>query len=88
MRGTEIKPEVRRVVLERDSANGCPCCIYCGRPLLRGGHLHHVVSRGAGGQGTEKNLVTLCPTCHSSLHKGNSDIKEYCKAYLDHIYGK
>lgn len=85
---TEISEEVRRAVLARDSYEGCPCCVYCGKPLLHGGaHLHHVERRSQGGAGTEDNLVTLCPMCHTSLHNGHSEIQVWCRQYLRERYG-
>ena len=81
---TKITPEVRRAVLERDSFDGVPCCIYCGHPFPNGGaHIHHVTSRGAGGEGSLENLVTLCFDCHMKLHNGHTEIQEFCKVYLE-----
>ena len=86
---TEISPEVRRVVLERDSIDDCPVCRYCGRPLLHGGaHLHHVVRRSQGGEGTPENLITLCQKCHTLLHNGHSEIQDFCEEYLRWQYGE
>lgn len=68
MKDTDISPEVRKKVLARDSWDGCPCCILCGKPLMQGAHLHHVIERSRGGKGTEDNLVTLCFNCHSRYH--------------------
>lgn len=87
MKNTDIKPSVRKKVLERDSVDGCPCCRYCGRPLLTGAHLHHVERRSHGGEGTEENLVTLCYKCHANLHNGHSEIQDKCREYLKKQYG-
>lgn len=85
---TDISPEVRRAVLERDSIDGCVCCVYCGKPMLHGGvHLHHCDRRSQGGEGTPQNLVSLCPACHMALHNGHSEIQAWCRQYLDEIYG-
>ena len=86
MKGTKILDKVRREVLERDSYEGCPCCIYCGKPLPYGAHLHHVKRRSQGGQGVAENLVTLCNRCHTNLHNGNEIIKNYCNEYLKEKY--
>ena len=32
---------------------------------------HHIKSVGAGGDDSEKNLTTLCKTCHFKIHNGN-----------------
>lgn len=81
MKGTEISKEVRRRVFERDSYEGCPCCIVCGSPYAL--HLHHVKRRSQGGEGSADNLVTLCTVCHTKLHAGDLDIKNRSEKYLD-----
>ena len=45
-------------------------CEYCGRQDIAL-HAHHVVSRGAGGDDLESNLVCLCAICHTKAHAGN-----------------
>ena len=86
MKETDIRDSVRKSVLERDSIDGCPCCIFCGRPLMSGAHLHHVKRRSQGGAGIEENLVTLCWKCHAELHNGDMDIQRFCKEYLEERY--
>ena len=83
----EISEKNRKAVLERDSIDGCPCCIYCGKPFPNGGaHLHHVKRRSQGGPGVVENLVTLCWKCHAELHNGDMDIQRYCEKYLHEKY--
>ena len=54
-------------VLARDD-HTCQCC--------KGKHkdskleVHHIVFRSNGGSDDEKNLITLCHTCHTALHAG------------------
>lgn len=54
-------------VLARDNYS-CQCC--------KGKHkdskleVHHIVYRSNGGADDEKNLITLCHTCHKALHNG------------------
>ena len=59
---------VKRAVAERDSMDGWPCCIYCGRPApsdaMTAFSCAHYISRAQGGLGIEENILTLCPTCH------------------------
>lgn len=37
--------------------------------------VHHIVFRSNGGTDTPDNLVTLCSTCHKSLHAGEWELK-------------
>lgn len=85
MKGTEIKPKVRERVYERDSKEGAPCCIVCGRPNTI--HIHHIVERSRGGLGIEKNLVCLCYRCHRILHDtGDRSMKERIREYMTTYY--
>ena len=85
MKDTDISSKVRKEVLKRDSIDGCPCCIVCGKPFLNGGaHLHHVVPRSQGGKGERANLVTLCFNCHEELHNGSEDVKWLVREYLNY----
>jgi len=78
-----IPQKVREEVYKRDSYDGCPCCVYCGKPLLSGGHLHHVTFRSQLGKDEVDNLVTLCFDCHRRLHDGDKEINNYVKEYLN-----
>ena len=59
----EIPEEVRENVLRRDKHRCCNC----------GNHLdvevHHIQFRSDGGSNDPNNLLTLCPTCHASVHR-------------------
>lgn len=81
---TAIPNDVRYKVYERDSYDGCPCCIWCGKPKYI--QVHHYIERSRGGLGIEENLVCLCNQCHSALHKGNKDIEAYVRIYLSTKY--
>lgn len=83
---THIPKEVRDRVYERDSYDGCPCCIWCGRPKYV--QVHHYIERSRGGLGIEENLVCLCGDCHTKLHKGDWQIEEYVRIYLSEHYDK
>ena len=54
---------VRRQVLHRDQYR-CQVCQRGGPGL----HVHHIVYRSRGGTNAMSNLITLCPTCHRSVH--------------------
>lgn len=81
---THIPKDVRDKVYERDSYDGCPCCVWCGRPKYI--QVHHYIERSRGGLGIEENLVCLCPKCHMALHKGEKQIEEYVREYLSEKY--
>ena len=68
----------RKYILERDGQT----CVLCHRsdlPL----HVHHIVSRGAGGPDEYTNLVSLCYLCHHSKAHGREGAiyKEQLLAY-------
>lgn len=84
MKETDISKKVRERVYERDSVEGAPNCIICGRPYP---HIHHIVERSRGGKGIEENLVCLCYRCHSILHDTEDpSMKEAIKAYMRKCY--
>ena len=63
-----ITIRVKEEVAERDSFDGCPCCVLCGLPAPLYNRLAfsnaHYISRAHGGLGVEENILTLCPKCH------------------------
>lgn len=61
-----IPAAVRREVLARDG----DACVLC-RRRGPGLHLHHVISRNAGGPSIRTNLLTLCGACHRAYHDGH-----------------
>jgi 5-methylcytosine-specific restriction endonuclease McrA len=52
-----------REVLERDGWR----CQYCG--CMEGLQVHHIQPRSRLGDDIESNLITLCASCHSRVHK-------------------
>lgn len=42
-------------------------CIGCGSPPPN--DVHHVISRGAGGNDIVSNLMPLCRMCHEKIHR-------------------
>ena len=87
-----IPPEVKRAVAARDSADGWPCCIYCGRPAPTDAptaySCAHYIPRSQGGLGIARNILTLCPRCHREYDAtdGRQDMRAYFRAYLQSIY--
>lgn len=56
-----IPLRVKKAVAIRDSYDGVPTCIFCGR---RGDPVAHYIPRSHGGLGIEENIVTACWKCH------------------------
>lgn len=56
----------KEMVLNRDDYT----CQYCkGKRKDSKLEVHHIVFRSQGGSDNQENLITLCHTCHSLLHK-------------------
>ena len=59
---------VKKYVAKRDSVDGWPCCILCGRTAPTSNPMAfsnaHYISRAQGGLGISQNILTLCPDCH------------------------
>lgn len=89
----EIPIEVKRKVAERDSIDGHPCCIWCGKPAPTSNLLAfsnaHIVRRSRGGRGIETNTVTLCWECHRKFDESEEGekIMEYVSHYMKQHYG-
>lgn len=86
---TGISKSAREEVLERDSIDGHPCCIYCGSP--RHLEIAHYIPRSRGGMGIPENLAVLCTKCHKELDNGSDitltrDIKEVFRDWLEYNY--
>lgn len=88
----EIPVEVKRAVAERDSVDGHPCCIWCGKPAPSLNPLAfsncHYIPRSKGGLGIEENILTLDWQCHlrydQSEHRAT--MKAVLKNYLKSNY--
>lgn len=86
-----IPDEIKRRVAERDSCDGHPCCILCGRPsptsdLLAFSNAHYI-SRAHGGLGIERNILTLCPDCHLAYDGAErEELRPILRRYLCEHY--
>ena len=67
-KATDISIETKKIVAERDSIDGHPCCILCGNPNAACNA--HVIRRSSGGKGIPENVVTLCYPCHRTYDQG------------------
>lgn len=87
-----IPRRVKEAVARRDSCEGHPCCILCGKPAPTDAPLAfsnaHYISRAQGGLGIEKNILTLCWKCHSRFDASEErkQLKTFFRGYLRSVY--
>ena len=87
-----ISQEVKKAVAERDSSDGHPCCIWCGRPAptddILGFSNAHFIARSQGGEGVEQNILTLCPDCHRQYDSttAREGMRMFFRGYLRKRY--
>lgn len=62
---TDIPPEVKRAVYERDKGKCVVCLKNNGIPES------HYIRRSHGGLGIEENIVCLCRECHRRFDDGD-----------------
>lgn len=77
-------------IAERDSMQGWPCCIRCGRPAsdrLAFSNAHYI-PRSQGGLGVPENGLTLCPACHRRYDQTDhrDEDRAFYRAYLQSHY--
>ena len=78
-------------ISKRDSIDGWPCCINCGRPTPDGGiewSNAHYISRAQEGLGIEENILTLCPDCHHEFDQttNREEMRAFFREYLMERY--
>ena len=89
-----IPREVKKAVAERDSCEGHPCCIWCGKPAptedVLGFSNAHFISRAQSGKGIEENILTLCPACHRQYDQttAREEMRMYFREYLQSKYSQ
>lgn len=87
-----ITTRVKEEVADRDSFDGCPCCILCGCPAPVNNRLAfsnaHYISRAQGGLGIEENILTLCTLCHRRYDQttDRAILKPFFARYLKSHY--
>ena len=83
---------VKKRVAHRDSVDGWPCCILCGRTAPTSNPLAfsnaHYISRAQGGLGIEENILTLCWDCHRAYDGPERNtmrpiLRRYLREYYD-----
>lgn len=65
-KATNIPPWVKKSVYERDGGH----CVLCVRWAEPSWACAHYIRRSHGGLGVEKNILTLCPSCHRAYDEG------------------
>lgn len=64
--------------MERDDYQ----CVRCGSYHLESVP-HHVIYRSAGGDGTMRNGVTICRSCHDWAHKSKKKNNEWFTRWVE-----
>lgn len=81
-----IPMEVKKRVAERDSVDGWPCCVACGRPspTKTAWSNAHFIPRSQLGRGVEENILTLCPDCHRKYDQttARNPMRGFFREYL------
>lgn len=82
-----ITKAVKGAVAERDSVDGWPCCIWCGRPAPTDNRMAysnaHYIARSQGGLGIERNILTLCSQHHMEYDTWRrAEMKPVLQKYL------
>ena len=77
---TEIPPEVKAIVWERDDRK----CIFCKRYVPMFFANAHYIKRSQGGLGIPENIFTACDKCHKEEDAGKHTLKyrEIAKKHL------
>lgn len=88
----DFDQNAKTAISERDSIDGWPCCINCGRPAPQGKPTAfsnaHFISRAQGGLGIPENGLTLCPECHRKYDQttARKEMREFFREYLKSKY--
>ncbi len=60
-------------------------CAWCGQKLIE---RHHIVDFSKGGEHSVGNLILLCPTCHTQVHRNEISHEELMNRKSTHIKGE
>ena len=84
----DFSKAVKLQIAARDSIDGHPCCINCGKPAPPENPLAfsnaHFIPRSQLGLGVEWNGLTLCPDCHRRYDQTTEreKLRIYFREYL------
>ena len=86
----DFSKKAKEAIAERDSVQGWPCCVYCGRaaPAPLAYSNAHFIARSQGGLGIPENGLTLCPECHGRYDQTEhrESMRGYFREYLKEHY--
>lgn len=89
-RARDFDSKAKAAIAERDSFDGWPCCVYCGRPAPEktAWSNAHYISRAQGGLGVPQNGLTLCPKCHRRYDQSTDrrEMRGFFREYLRERY--
>ncbi len=81
---------VKLEIADRDSLEGWPCCVWCGKPAPETitWSNAHFIGRAQGGLGIPQNGLTLCPLCHRRYDQTTDrpKMREFFREYLREKY--
>lgn len=81
-----MAPKPRRIRNHRAiQAARRPRCEVCGNTWSL--QVHHIRSRGAGGDDLPENLICLCVECHTKVHAGQISRETLCGIVRRREYG-
>lgn len=88
MISASINSSLRKSIYRRDSYR---CALCDSTQYLQ---IHHVISRGKGGNSEPDNLITLCSKCHGAVHgcipdgwaMTAEDVEQACVEYVADMY--
>ena len=80
--------QIPKIVKERVSERDKGCCVLCGRWVGIEYANAHIVPRSRGGLGIERNIITLCQSCHYAFDQTPNRPKHYqtIEAYIKRHY--
>ena len=81
-KATQILPEVKEIVYQRDHG----ICVACGKPCTIKDACSHVLRRSQGGMGIIKNIVTHCQDCHRKYDTNDKKTVEKTMHYIKNTY--
>jgi len=88
----DFPKKIKEKIAERDSVEGWPCCVKCGRPAPPENPTEysnaHYIPRSQGGLGIEENGLTLCLLCHREYDQtaNRGSLRNFFREYLQKQY--